>query len=621
MPVNLYQLDSIEDRQQAIAFLDEFIAELIAEFIASAEGKDYGRRHPNIQHIGIWIDCLVRYGYIHESVTLSQMKIERIERIVTQIFPQQNYLFESSTIATAIPELVAFWQFLQQEYQLPRAPQIIEFLRRIEPEFDRVMNDSDRCETADCREVSPNIIDLVGDLGIKGSKILSHDETISLEHSLRELAIELLTAFPEEVPTAKEFHQQLEQTVIPMLSPVNAKLSTAETARLEQPLTATNPGTVLQDFETLLDFIGESGISVGTKRHFISMKPLAQLNQKLAEPVKIDLQRPQQKSYPTINGLYLLLRASGMGRVLHQGKKAMLMLDESMLAQWQQMNLTERYFNLLDAWLAIADAEILGERECMTEGARCLQYWSNLSAAGQEFQDYKQQQEIVYYPGFHNLALMKLFGLVEANYGQPERGKGWRVENVRPTEWGQALIKAAFPEWTGPTMLWDEDRIEVEFGTLQSVLQPYFPQWQRKFVLPRIESRSGVYVFKVRWHQIWRRIAISSDLTFWDLSQLILQSVNFDSDHLDMFVYKNRMGKTSRVVHPYLEESPATDETKIADLPLEVGSTLEYLFDFGDNWEFELEVESIDPDLRPNYGEIIAGKGKAPQQYPDWEEY
>ena len=47
---------------------------------------------------------------------------------------------------------------------------------------------------------------------------------------------------------------------------------------------------------------------------------------------------------------------------------------------------------------------------------------------------------------------------------------------------------------------------------------------------------------------------------------------------------------------------------------------MEYIFDFGDWWEFQLQLEEINTDdLRPDYGEIIERKGKAPQQYPDWE--
>ncbi|MFM2315544.1 MAG: hypothetical protein RLZZ04_4822, partial [Cyanobacteriota bacterium] len=65
----------------------------------------------------------------------------------------------------------------------------------------------------------------------------------------------------------------------------------------------------------------------------------------------------------------------------------------------------------------------------------------------------------------------------------------------------------------------------------------------------------------------------------------------------------------------------STDQMKIADLPLEVGSVMEYLFDFGDNWEFQLLLEEIKPDICPGYGEMIASHGKAPEQYPDWGEY
>ncbi len=40
------------------------------------------------------------------------------------------------------------------------------------------------------------------------------------------------------------------------------------------------------------------------------------MNERLSEPIQLDLKRPQQKSYPPINGLYLLLRASGLGQII-----------------------------------------------------------------------------------------------------------------------------------------------------------------------------------------------------------------------------------------------------------------------------------------------------------------
>ena len=440
-----------------------------------------------------------------------------------------------------------------------------------------------------------------------------------LSNILQELTTELISEFSLEVPSAKELQQQLQSNITDKLVLKVPNMSEQAIAVLQQQqITVTTPGTILADFQTLLNFI-DGGIAVGGKRNLIAMKSLAQINQQLVEPIQTDLQRPQQKSYPNTNGLYLLLRATGMGKVVSQGKKNRLMLNSEMLSNWQQMNLTERYLNLLEAWLVIANEETLGRGD-MSEGARCLQYWSRMPAKGDKFHNYTMQQNLKYYPGFHNLALMKLFGLVEASYGKPDTGKGWRVKSVKQTAWGKALLQAAFEGWTYPEMMWEDESVELKFGKLQPVLQPYFPQWQKIIELPQIESR-GVYIFKVSWHQIWRRIAISSDLTLGDLSQLILQSVDFDSDHLDMFSYKNQLGRTIQVVHPYMDESPSTDEIKIADLPLKVGSVMEYLFDFGDNWEFQLQLEEIKSEIRPDYGEIIDSKGKAPEQYPDWDEY
>ena len=41
----------------------------------------------------------------------------------------------------AVPELIAFWQYLQREFRLPQAAAILEYLREIEPELPGMMND------------------------------------------------------------------------------------------------------------------------------------------------------------------------------------------------------------------------------------------------------------------------------------------------------------------------------------------------------------------------------------------------------------------------------------------------------------------------------------------------
>ena len=110
-------------------------------------------------------------------------------------------------------------------------------------------------------------------------------------------------------------------------------------------------------------------------------------------------------------------------------------------------------------------------------------------------------------------------------------------------------------------------------------------------------------------------------MTLDTLSRLILQSVNFDCDHLDMFRYKNPLGRTMEITHPYADGYLSTDEVSIGELSLKEGATMTYIFDFGDWWEFNLKLEKIDPDdKRTDYGAIIDSKGSAPEQYPSWED-
>jgi len=117
-----------------------------------------------------------------------------------------------------------------------------------------------------------------------------------------------------------------------------------------QKFSDNEPGTLLKDFACLLDFIGSSGIPVSNKNHLVAIKLLPHLNQLMSNPLNVTLTRPQQKSYPHINGLYLLIRASGLATIVFEKKETKLMLNNQILADWKSMNPTKRYFALFHAW-------------------------------------------------------------------------------------------------------------------------------------------------------------------------------------------------------------------------------------------------------------------------------
>jgi Plasmid pRiA4b ORF-3-like protein len=143
---------------------------------------------------------------------------------------------------------------------------------------------------------------------------------------------------------------------------------------------------------------------------------------------------------------------------------------------------------------------------------------------------------------------------------------------------------------------------------------------EEKEVIPRTPNQFYMFTFKVSLGEIWRRIAIGSDMQLSDLADLILDSVDFDRDHLDKFTYKDPLGRKQNVMHPSADGAIATTEMNVGALPIEPGGTLEYVFDFGDWWKFGLQLETVVPGRGEYQGEILEAYGDAPVQYPDWEE-
>jgi hypothetical protein len=424
----------------------------------------------------------------------------------------------------------------------------------------------------------------------------------------------------DEPDHTSEIRSTFRQKQLDTLPPLSAEAIAALT---QQAITETQPGTILQDFQTLLDFIGEAGIPVSGTYYLFAQSLLAELNQRLINPIRLDLKRPVQKSYPPINGLYLLLRVTGLGQIVPKGKKHHLMLNPEILQSWNSLNPTERYLTLLEAWLIRANEEMLGERgSALNEGSKCVQFWRLFPNKGQKFKTYTEQQSLSYFPELHNLALLNLFGFLEIESGKPEVGKGWRVKKIQALPFGDAMMQVIVRAFVEHEMVWESEiNLTLPFNELQPALQPYFPAWQNILAVAQQEYRSGVWVFKVSLGKAWRRIALSSELTLFDLSRLILESVDFDTDHLDMFRYIHPTGRRIEAHHPYADGSPSTDEVRIGDLLLAEGASMIYIFDFGDWWKFEVQLETIQPENeRSQYAEILEIHGEAPQQYREWDE-
>ncbi|MGB0563229.1 MAG: IS1096 element passenger TnpR family protein [Spirulinaceae cyanobacterium] len=636
MTYNIRQLDGLSF-DEVEPLLEQYIIDTVNQFIESDRGQAYLQRQE--YEAGYWIDTFIELGYNYADKTLSKMTKTDVKLLMESVLPRKITLMNPRDADDAIPELVEFWAFLKETYKFRSAGAIIKYLQAIAAEFPGWMNDPARGGMAKSFMLQgiQAGYDMTTQEGMNAfqteyNQRLKSDAPINpampivpmveppaeLKEVFESLGVELPQAGQPVNP------MNLIQNLLAAANEGENTWSEADAATLHaQKITETEPGTVLHDIQVLLDHIGSDGVAVSAARQHFSQKHLAELNSRLQQSIALDLKRPQQKSYPNIHGLYLLLRASGLAQVQAKGKKSRLVLNPAVVGQWQQFNPTERYCTLLEAWLVRGYEELLGEPRAsrFSEGDRCFQTWPYLAEKAQTYKSYEMQQDLNYNPGLHNLALMQAFGFVDLITPKPSSGKGWRIKRVAATPLGCAIFKHLHRFYLGQGRRWQaETDFSHPFDELKPALSPYFPNWRQALQLPKLGTQTGRFVLKVSLGKVWRRVAIAAEATLDDLSLLILQAVEFDSDHLYQFRYRDPSGRTVEVTHPMAEGDHFTDEVTVGSLPLEVGSRLDYIFDFGDWWEFTLQVEAIEPEPRTpvtRQGEILERHGKAPEQYPD----
>lgn len=391
-----------------------------------------------------------------------------------------------------------------------------------------------------------------------------------------------------------------------------------------QVIDETHPGTMLRDFEILLDFIGPDGIGVSNKNNFLSKESLADLNSKLSHPIDIRHKRPRQQSYPNINGLYLLLRSTGFAFPERRGKKLLIVLDDILLQSWGKCNLTERYFILLESWLIRGNPAIVGESESFYQIniMKWLNFFREIPDQGLNIPERNQQEQTINYsPGLLTVALLDLFGIISVRHGLPDEGKGWRIVGVHRTPLGDALLQlmALYYRKSSSYFRLDVDKIEESFGILQPAIQPFFPEWQKNLVIRKPAFHDGIYVFKVSLGDVWRRIAIPGKSDFETLSFSILDAFDFDYDHLYCFFVKDRHGFKREIKHPAMDDPPYANEIRIGDLSAWPGMTMLFWYDFGDNWRFNLKlgrIESSESEIKEPI--VLEKHGEPPDQYLDF---
>ncbi|OGZ63219.1 MAG: hypothetical protein A3C58_01540 [Candidatus Staskawiczbacteria bacterium RIFCSPHIGHO2_02_FULL_34_10] len=141
------------------------------------------------------------------------------------------------------------------------------------------------------------------------------------------------------------------------------------------------------------------------------------------------------------------------------------------------------------------------------------------------------------------------------------------------------------------------------------------------------------YIFKIsllRSPKITREIEVLENISLYKLAEVIIDSYNFDFDHCFGFFSKIQENqyfdseKKYELFTDLIEEgenleptgAESVKKTKAKDVWSNVGDKMMFLFDYGDSWQFIVELKSFgSKDISKKYPLVLNKTGKASRQY------
>ncbi|MEA2054440.1 MAG: plasmid pRiA4b ORF-3 family protein [Candidatus Thermoplasmatota archaeon] len=437
-------------------------------------------------------------------------------------------------------------------------------------------------------------------------------------------------------------------------------------------ITETEPMPLLRDFATFTQYLRAHHIVLTRVNEFISGRDLYELNQEMTHPLPDTTPRTDQTLYPLLHLFYHLVLAGKLFQKVPEKGGRFVLKTTGRLQLYDELKLTEKYFFLLETFWVDADWEKLQagyfERSPLYTVPKVLEYLSKqqpgekIQLKGEKAFDIAE----MFLDWEYFLHYFFFFGFWEVTYedlsAQHWPKRYFRAESITPSAFGVAIARVLKDTrnlfyWNLPTRreagewkaipgspLPDENLFELFEEELKlkrpkAVIRagkekpgdlfflpfvPLFAEGELQKTLPRegIKFVDGTYVFKVGLAKnLWRRIEISANHTLLDLHRAIQEAYNFDDDHLYSFFMDGKPWSHEGFRSPFEDEGPYVDEARIGELGLFVGQNILYLFDYGDEWRFRVELEKIRTEgSKPRKPKIMEKKGESPEQYRYYEE-
>jgi len=383
-------------------------------------------------------------------------------------------------------------------------------------------------------------------------------------------------------------------------------------------ITLSGKETIVENINRVIAYIQEHKVLATKEKHYFAIKHIKDLNAILLDPIDVFSTRPAQKTYPNINGIYLLLRTMGMLIFQVSKKETVMGINRELLESWQHLNAVEQYFTLLENWLIYSkpDEVIEASRNSFPLGDvfRFFTYGQNVSHQ-------KMIENLNFFPEYYHIALAKMFGFIEITTVTPTNKIRWNIVDITLHPLVKQILELIKPKD-------DNGLMELIFnppprGYTKAIFAPYCQAFNNILVYPKERETNGVFRLKMSLGKVYRTIEITSETDFQTLAAIILDLFDFDNDHLYEFKFIDNFGQEVVIKHGEmsLDEGKAwANEFYLKNIPLEEQNSFTFIFDFGDWWEFNIWIEKIEEGKRMDDFKLIKSVGKAPKQYPDWDE-
>lgn len=387
----------------------------------------------------------------------------------------------------------------------------------------------------------------------------------------------------------------------------------------------------LEDFNKFIDYLIFNEVTVGKVNKFISAKFLFEINEAMEHKQQNITAKSTQLAYPLLHLFYNLSISGKLFRaeVMKGGRIALKPTDR--VEMFKKLNNVEKYITLIEILWVDCDFKKL-KYQTYDDMSVCsvMRVLKDISSS--------KANKVMYINssiGYFSTILLyfSYFGIMNIKESKEEKrkddGRSFNPTEIVVSPIGLEIIKIlnkkrVLEQWNiqqrrqyGEWKIDFKEEFYVSFKKL-------FKTEELKNTLPRgcNKFRDGIYTFKVYIDKdTWSKIKLDAKHTLHDLHMYIQEAFQFDNDHMYSFFMDGRAWSNNKFTCPYDYEGPHADDVEIGELELNEKQSFLYLFDYGDEWRFRVDVYNIEKTevklLKP---QIIENKGEPPEQYPDFDD-